>query len=186
MAAVRKAVGDDVAVYIDANNGYYPKQAIYMAREFEQLQVGWFEEPTLADDVPGLAEIRRAINIPVASGEHEYTKYGFRELIAGGGVDIAQPDVGRIGGITEWMKAAHLAHAFNLPVAPHAVQLVHLHVCCATPNLKVVEYLLNAELADRVWYTEFPEPRDGMWSPYPDRPGLGLELDPYSVERYAV
>ena len=186
VAAVRKAVGDDVAVYIDANNGYYPKQAIYMAREFEQLQVGWFEEPTLADDVPGLAEIRRAINIPVASGEHEYTKYGFRELIAGGGVDIAQPDVGRIGGITEWMKAAHLAHAFNLPVAPHAVQLVHLHVCCATPNLKVVEYLLNAELADRVWYTEFPEPRDGMWSPYPDRPGLGLELDPYSVERYAV
>jgi L-alanine-DL-glutamate epimerase-like enolase superfamily enzyme len=186
LAAVRKAVGDDVAVYIDANNGYYPKQAIYMAREFEQFQVGWFEEPTLADDIPGLAEIRRAINIPVASGEHEYTKYGFRELIAGGGVDIAQPDVGRVGGITEWMKAAHLAHAFNLPVAPHAFQLVHLHVCCATPNLKAVEYLVGAELADKVWYTEFPEPKDGMWSPYPDRPGLGLELDPYSVEKYAV
>ena len=84
------------------------------------------------------------------------------------------------------MKAAHLAHAFNLPVAPHAFQLVHLHVCCATPNLKVVEYLVGAELADKVWYTEFPEPRDGMWSPYPDRPGLGLELDPYSVEKYAV
>ena len=186
LAAVRKAVGDDVAVYIDANNGYYPKQAIYMAREFEQFQVGWFEEPTLADDIPGLAEIRRAIDIPVASGEHEYTKYGFRELIAGGGVDIAQPDVGRVGGVTEWMKAAHLAHAFNLPVAPHAVQLVHLHVCCATPNLKVVEYLVGAERVDQVWYTEFPEPKDGMWSPYPDRPGLGLELDPHAVEKYAV
>jgi L-alanine-DL-glutamate epimerase-like enolase superfamily enzyme len=186
LAAVRKAVGDDVAVYVDANNGYYPKQAIYMAKEFEQFQVGWFEEPTLADDIPGLAEIRRAINIPVASGEQEYTKYGFRELIAGGAVDIAQPDVGKIGGVTEWMKAAHLAHAFNLPVAPHAVQLVHLHVCCATPNLKVVEYLVGAELVDKVWYTEFPEPKDGMWSPYPDRPGLGLELDPYSVEKYAV
>jgi L-alanine-DL-glutamate epimerase-like enolase superfamily enzyme len=186
LAAVRKAVGDDVAIYIDANNGYYPKQAIYMAKEFEQFQVGWFEEPVLADDIPGLAEIRRATTIPVATGEHEYTKYGFRALIAGGGVDIVQPDVGRVGGVTEWMKVAHLAHSFNLPVAPHAVQLVHLHLTCATPNLKVVEYLGNSHEGDKIWYTEFPEHKDGMWSPYPDRPGLGLELDPHAVEKWAV
>lgn len=83
-------------------------------------------------------------------------------------------------------KVAHLAHAFNLPVAPHAVQLVHLHLACCTPNLKVVEYLGTAEETDRIWYTEFPEPKDGMWSPYPDRPGLGLELDPRAVRKYAV
>ena len=186
LAAVRKAVGDDVAIYVDANNGYYAKQAIYMAREFERFQVGWFEEPVLADDIRGLAEIRRAIDIPVATGEHEYTKYGFRELIAGGGADIVQPDVGRVGGVTEWMKVAHIAHAFNLPVAPHAVQLVHLHTTCATPNLKVVEYMNTALECDRVWYTEFPQQRDGMWSPFPDRPGLGLELDPHAVEKWAV
>ena len=186
LAAVRRAVGDDVAIYIDANNGYYPKQAIYMAKEFEQFQVGWFEEPVLADDIAGLAEIKHATSIPIATGEHEYTKHGFRELIAGGGVDIVQPDVGRVGGVTEWMKVAHMAHAFNLPVAPHAVQLVHLHVACATPNLKVVEYMNTALEGDRVWYTEFPQQNDGMWSPFPDKPGLGLELDPYAVERWAV
>ncbi len=186
LAAVRKAVGDDVIIYIDANNGYYPKQAIYMAKTFEQYQVSWFEEPVVPDDIQGLAEVRQATSIPVATGEHEYTKYGFRELIARGGTDIVQPDVGRVGGITEWMKVAHMAHAFDLPVAPHAVQLVHLHVACATPNLKVVEYMNVGLEGDRVWYTEFPQQKDGMWSPFPDKPGLGLELNPDAVKKWAV
>ncbi len=186
LAAVRKALGDDVAIYVDANNGYYPKQAIYMAREFEQYQVGWFEEPVLADDVEGLAQIRNATTIPIATGEHEYTKYGFRELIARGGADIVQPDVGRVGGITEWMKVAHIAHGFNLPVAPHAVQLVHLHLACATPNLKVVEYMNVGLQGDRVWYTEFPQQQNGVWAPFKDRPGLGLTLNPEAVARYSV
>ena len=186
VAAVRRALGNDVAIYIDANNGYHPKQAIYMAREFEQYQIGWFEEPVLADDIDGLARIAASTTIPVATGEHEYTKYGFKELISRGGADIVQPDVGRVGGITEWMKVAHMAHGFNLPVAPHGVQLVHLHLCCATPNLKVVEYLKVAHEADKIWYTEFPEHQKGMWSPYPDKLGLGLELNPESVEKYSV
>ena len=80
LEAVRRAVGDDVAIYVDANNGYYPKQAIYMAKEFERYQVGWFEEPVLADDIDGLARVSAATSIPVATGEHEYTKYGFKEL----------------------------------------------------------------------------------------------------------
>jgi L-alanine-DL-glutamate epimerase-like enolase superfamily enzyme len=186
LAAVRKAVGDDVEIFVDANNGYYAKQAIAIAPRLADYNVRWFEEPVLADDIAGLAAIARAITIPVATGEHEYTKYGFKELIAQGGADIVQPDVGRVGGVTEWLKVAHLAHAFNLPVAPHAVQLVHLHLACCTPNLRVVEYLGVSEASDRVWYTEFPEPRDGMWSPYPDRPGLGLELDPTAVRRFSV
>jgi L-alanine-DL-glutamate epimerase-like enolase superfamily enzyme len=186
LAAVRKAVGDDVEIFVDANNGYYAKQAIAMGRRFLDYNVRWFEEPVLADDIQGLAAIAKAIEIPVATGEHEYTKYGFKDLISQGGADIVQPDVGRVGGITEWMKVAHLAHAFNLPVAPHAVQLVHLHLACATPNLRVVEYLGTAEQTDKIWYTDFPEPKDGMWSPYSDRPGLGLELDPTAVRKYAV
>lgn len=128
----------------------------------------------------------RATTIPVATGEHEYTKYGFKDLIVRGGADIVQPDIGRVGGVTEWMKVAHLAHSFNLPVAPHAVQLVHLHCACATPNLKVVEYLGVSERSDRVWYTEFPEPKNGTWTPYKDRPGLGLELNPASVRKFKV
>jgi L-alanine-DL-glutamate epimerase-like enolase superfamily enzyme len=186
LAAVRKAVGDNVEIFVDANNGFYAKQAIGFARRMRDYDVHWFEEPVLADDIAGLAAIARAIDIPVATGEHEYTKYGFKELISQGGADIVQPDVGRVGGVTEWMKVAHMAHAFNLPVAPHAVQLVHLHLACATPNLKVVEYLGVSEETDRIFYTEFPEPKNGMWSPYPDRPGLGLELNPHAVERYSV
>lgn len=184
LAAVRAAVGDEVEILIDANNGYYAKQAIRMAREFEPHRVGWFEEPVLADDIEGLAAVARAIDIPVATGEHEYTKFGFRELIARGGADIVQPDIGRVGGVTEWIKVAHLAHAFNLPVAPHAFQVIHLHVACATPNLRIVEYLGVSEEFDKLVYTEFPEPVDGMWSPYPDKPGLGLELNPDAVKKY--
>ena len=186
VAAVRRAVGDDVALYLDANNGYYPKQAIYMAKEFAQYGVGFFEEPVMAQDVRGLAQIRDAIDIPLATGEQEYSKIGFRELISAGAVDIVQPDVATVGGITEWLKVAHMAEAFNLPVAPHLVQLVHLHLACATPNLKVVEYMSVAEQADREWYAEIPQHKDGMLSPFADKPGLGLELDPYAVEKWAV
>ncbi|NQW16038.1 MAG: mandelate racemase/muconate lactonizing enzyme family protein [Chloroflexi bacterium] len=184
--AVRTAVGDDVEIFVDANNGYYAKQAIRMAVEFEDYGVGWFEEPVLADDIAGLAAVASSTTIPVATGEHEYTKFGFKDLITAGGVDIVQPDIGRVGGVTEWMKVAHMAHAFNLPVAPHAFQLIHLHTACATPNLKVVEYLGSVESNDELWYTEFPKPVNGMWSPYPDRPGLGLELDPDVVKNNSI
>jgi L-alanine-DL-glutamate epimerase-like enolase superfamily enzyme len=183
---VRKAVGDNVEIYLDANGGYYAKQAIAMAKRFEEYNVGWLEEPVMADDIDGLAAISRATPIPIASGELEFSTYGFKELISRGGADIVQPDVGRVGGVTEWLKVAHMAHAFNLPVAPHAYQVIHLHLACATPNLKVVEHLSQTEEGDRIWYSEFPEPRDGMWSPYPDHPGLGLELDPTAVRLYSV
>ena len=183
---VRDAVGDEVEMFVDANNGYYAKQAIEMSRYFEEYGVRWFEEPVLADDIEGLIKVSQAIDMPVATGEHEYTKYGFKELLTRGAVDIVQPDVGRVGGITEWLKVAHMAHAFNLPVAPHGAQLVHLHLACATPNLKLVEYLGVVEKMDRFFYTSFPEPLNGMWSPYADRPGLGLELDPAVVKKYTV
>ena len=184
--AVRKAVGDNVTIFLDANNGYYRKQAIYMSKEFEQFQIGWLEDPLIPDDIPGMATISKSTSIPIATGEHEYTKYGFRDLVEKGGADIVQPDIGRVGGVTEWMKVAHLCQSFNLPIAPHAMQLPHLHVACAIPNLKVVEYMNVILEGDRIWYTDFPQQQNGMWSPFKDRPGLGLELDHYSVSKYSV
>lgn len=186
LEAVRKAIGDDVELYVDANNGYHAKQAIRMARHLEDYGVAWFEEPVLADDIDGLAAVARATPIPVASGEHEYTKYGFRDLIARGGADIVQPDVGRVGGITEWLKVAHLAHAFNLPVAPHAYAPVHLHLAMATPNLRVVEVLNMESASNERWFTELPPIQGGRWKPFADRPGLGLALHPDAVRRMAV
>lgn len=187
LAAVRDAVGDDVEIYVDANNGYKAKQAIKMSQIFEQFDVAWFEEPVLADDIPGLAQVSQATTIPVATGEHEYTKYGFRDLLVAGAVDIVQPDVHRVTGITEWMKVAAMADAFNLPVAPHAVSLVHLHCAMATPNLKVVEVLGAEEQSNGVWWTEVPPyGDDGTWKPFADRPGLGLEISPDALKNNVV
>ena len=186
LEAVRKAVGDDIEILIDANNGYYAKQAIRMSHQFEQFNVGWFEEPVLADDIEGLAAISRATDIPVATGEHEYTKFGFKELISRGGADIAQPDIGRVGGVTEWMKVAHLAHAFNLPVAPHAYGLLHLHCTMATPNLRIVE-VLGAEMERwEVLFEDYPPVVNGQWKPFEDRPGLGLTPDQDTIRNLSV
>ena len=183
---VRKSVGDDIEIFVDANWGYYPKQAIMMAKQFENYNIGWFEEPTTAEDIAGLSEIRHSISMPLASGELEYSKYGFKELISRGGCDIAQPDVGHVGGITEWLKIAHIAHSFNIQIAPHAHQLVHLHLGCATPNLKVIEYMNTSLEIDRIFFNEFPQQKGGMWKPFHDKPGLGLDLNPKAVEKWAV
>ncbi len=186
VAAVRKAVGYDVALYVDANSGYHPKQAIYLAKEFEQSQVGWFEEPVLTEDVEGLARIVESTTIPIATGEQEYSVHGFRRLLSADAVDIVQPDVFRVGGVSAWLKIAELARVFNRPIAPHIAPAVHLHLACTIPNLKALEYRDVDVEADRGWYQDVPELKEGMWSPFPDRPGLGLELDPYAVERWAV
>jgi len=150
------------------------------------LNVGWFEEPVLADDIPGLAQVVANTTIPVATGEHEYTKYGFRDLITAGAVDIVQADIGRVGGVTEWMKISHIAAAFNLPVAPHAYCLQHLHPAMATPNLIVVE-MLGIEWDPMVkWLVDPPMPDGGYWKPDPERLGNGIELNPHAVAKYKL
>ncbi len=186
LEAVRKAVGDDIEILVDANNGYYAKQAIRMSHQFEQFNVAWFEEPVLADDIEGLAAIARATDIPVASGEHEYTKFGFKDLISQGGADIVQPDIGRVGGVTEWMKVAHLAHAFNLPVAPHAYGVLHLHCTMATPNLRIVEATGPEMERWNILFDDVPPILNGRWKPFDDRPGLGLFPNQDTVRNLAV
>ena len=186
VAAVRKTLGDEATIYIDANNGYYAKQAIRLAESFKAFNVGWFEEPVLADDIPGLAQVAANTTIPVATGEHEYTKYGFRDLITAGAVDIVQADIGRVGGVTEWMKISHIAAAFNLPMAPHAYCLQHLHPAMATPNLMVVE-MLGIEWDPMIkWLVDPPMPDGGYWKPDPERPGNGIELNPHAVAKYKL
>jgi L-alanine-DL-glutamate epimerase-like enolase superfamily enzyme len=104
-----------------------------------------------------------------------------------GAVDIVQPDVHRVTGITEWIKVAAMADAFNLPVAPHPVSLVHLHCAMATPNPKVVEVLGADEHSQHVWWTEVPPyGDDGTWNPFADRPGLGLEINPDSLKNNLI
>lgn len=183
VAAVRRAVGDDVEIYVDANGSYRAKQAVDVARRLEELRVGWFEEPVHAADREGLATVAARTTVPVAAGEFEYHLYAFRSLLAAGAIDIVQADVGRVGGVTPWLKIARLAEAFNVPVAPHAFDVVHLHLLCATPNAMVLEHL---GIFDDLPYRKRPLPRNGELTPLPDEPGHGLQLDPDGVARFQV
>ena len=167
--------------------GYNVKQAIRMSHKFEEYDVRWFEEPVLADNIDGLAEIARSTEIPVATGENEYTRHGFKELIARGGADIVQP-VGRVGGVTEWMKVASLADSVCLLIAPHGVSNVHLQVCMCIPNLRAVEYFDGGwvRIGRKKMFTDSPIPVDGQWKPDPDKLGIGFELDPDAVKSLSV
>ena len=185
--AVRKALGSEIEIMIDANNGYTVTQAIKAGRAFEKYDVAWFEEPVWPDDIKGSAEVASALDTPVASGELEYTRYGFRDLIVNGAIDIAQPDATACGGITEWIKIAHMASAWNMPVAPHGEHEVHMHLVAAVPNGSYVEYFLREAdiMKEMLLFIGAPETVDG-WLEIPPRPGLGLEFDEKILKKYRV
>ena len=186
LAAVRQAVGEDVEIYVDANWGYYVKQAIRMAKEFEPYRVGWFEEPVMADDIEGLAAVAKAIDIPVATGEHEYTKYGFRDLIARGGADIIQPNVRDIGGYSGGLQAAAMAQAFNVQMAmggnwPH----INMHLHAGVPNGGWVEFHWKGWRAVEALFDGASSPING-WVTLPEAPGLGFTPKTGIVQDFAV
>ncbi len=175
--AVREAVGPDIEIMVDANNAYSPLEALRIARRIEDLDIYWFEEPVHAEDYEGLAKVRQGTCIPIATGENEYTRYGFRDLIACGGADILQPDANVLGGITEFRHIASLASAHNLPVAPHGSALLHVHLVAAISNGLIVEHVVTEGSGRRsLIHGDLTLDADGMVSP-PNKPGLGVTLD---------
>ena len=183
---VREAVGPGVKLMVDANCAYRYYEAIEIARKMEPYDIFWFEEPVNPDDYEGHRLVSRATTIPVATGENEYTRYGFRDLIERRCAAILQPDALVMGGITEFMKIAALAQAHDLPVAPHGNQDVHVHLVAAIPNGLTVEYYRGS--TDPMWATMFRhalEVRDGCVSP-PDRPGMGIELNEEALAPYRI
>jgi L-alanine-DL-glutamate epimerase-like enolase superfamily enzyme len=184
--AVRGAIGPDVRLMVDANCAYTAFDAIRIAHELEPLDVYWFEEPVMPDDLRGLARVARSTRIPVAAGENEYTRYGFRDLIDRGDVGILNPDAQFLGGATEFLKVCALAQAHDLPVAPHGDHDVHVHLATAVANGLTVEYappgsdpLRDLFQADRLPLL------DGSVRP-PDRPGFGLVLNEAALAGYRV
>lgn len=183
----REAVGPDVRLMVDANNAYRHYEAIEFARKAEPYDVFWFEEPVEPDDYIGQREVTRATSIPIAAGENEYTRYGFRDLINHRAVDILQPDALVMGGVTEFMKVAALAQANDLDIAPHGSQYVHIHLVAAIPNGLILEYYRENfdPMHGKIWAHDL-EIVDGFVKA-PDRPGFGLEpmwdtLAPYRVD----
>lgn len=187
---VRAAVGDDFDILVDVNNAYFPHTAIKIARRLEEYRVWHFEEPLAAHDHAGYAALAAAVDIPIAAGEQEYTKWQFRDLILNANIDILQPNVTKCGGITEFKKIAALAETFSKPITVHNTQptigtVAHLHLWASTPNCvypqeyNIEPYPLRDDFP--IW-KEPILPNNGRMVP-PSGPGLGVELDEEVVRR---
>ena len=173
---VREAIGPDIALMLDANNCWDAATAVHFANNVRECDIYFFEEPVFADDIPGLARFKRGTDIPLASGEHEYTKFGVRDLVLAGAADVVQVDITRVGGYTEALKVAAITQAWNLKFAPHAMEHMHLHIVSAVPNALFLERLILFEEITGCIYRNPPMPAGGYMQ-IPDLPGLGLELD---------
>ncbi|MBS27908.1 MAG: hypothetical protein CL566_03150 [Alphaproteobacteria bacterium] len=179
---VREALGDDMEILVDANQRWDVATNIRVGRMLEEFNLYWYEEPVLADNIAQCAEVAGAIAIPVATGENEYTRYGFRDLIEARAAQYLNPDIHRCGGFSEMMKISHLAAAYDVKIAPHLVPELSIHVLAAIPNAALVEVLAGAP--DDLWEHP-PEIVDGHMAP-PDRPGHGMTFTAEALKNYTA
>jgi L-alanine-DL-glutamate epimerase-like enolase superfamily enzyme len=178
LGAVREAVGAGWDIMTDANQGFSLPEAIRRARHLEALDIAWFEEPMPADDVGAHRELSRHTSVPIAVGESLYSISQFKDYLQAGACSIVQVDVARIGGITPWLKVAHMAEAFNVPVCPHFLMELHVGLCCAVPNSRWVEYIPQLDTLTRTQLAI----RDGRAYASAE-PGLGIDWDWDAVGR---
>jgi D-galactarolactone cycloisomerase len=197
--AVREAIGPDIALMVDANHAYDAVAAIRLGRMIEADNIGWFEEPVPPEDVAGYRAVKAAISIPIAGGECEFTRFGFRDILALRAIDIIQPDTCAAGGLSECKKIADMAEAFGVRYNPHvwgtgiaiaaSLQLLAVLPSHTPPSLAPVAPMLEF---DR---TEHPIRQSLLVQPIehtkgvvrvPDAPGLGIEVDREVLARFAV
>jgi L-alanine-DL-glutamate epimerase-like enolase superfamily enzyme len=181
LAAVRKAVGDGFEIMTDANQAFSLDEALRRADRLRELDLAWIEEPMPADDIDGHVRLSASTGTPIAIGESLYSIRHFREYMARGGCRIVQVDVARIGGITPWLKVAHAAEAFDMPVCPHFLMELHVSLTCAVPNGKYVEYI--PQLDDLT--TKGMAVENGM-AVAPSEPGIGIAWDWDAVKARSV
>ena len=182
VSATRRHLGDDFPLMVDANMKWSVDEAIRRARAFRDFDLVWLEEPIIPDDVAGHVRVMQEGGVPIATGENFRTLWEFKQMIAAGGVSYPEPDVTNCGGITPFMKIAHLAEAFNLPLTSHGAHDVTVHLLAAVPNRFYLEthgFGLDSYIADPM------EIRDGM-AIAPDRPGHGIEFDWKGLEAHAA
>lgn len=181
LTAVRDAVGPAFEIMTDANQRFTVDEAIRRARCLTPLDIAWLEEPLPADDLSGHQRLSESTSLPVAVGESLYSPQHFREYLQRGACSIVQVDVARIGGITPWLKVAHLGETFNVPVCPHFLMELHVSLCAAVPNARWVEYIPQIDSLT----TEPMRIEDGHAIPS-DAPGLGIAWDFDAINRSAV
>lgn len=179
VAAMRKHLGGDFPLMVDANMKWTVDEAIRAARAFAPFDLTWLEEPISPDDVAGHARVVREGGLPIAAGENLRTLWDFKHLIASGGVTYPEPDVTNCGGITHFMKIAHLAESFNLPVTSHGAHDVTVHLLAATPNRSYLE--AHGFGLDR--YIANPLRIEEGFAIAPSTPGHGIAFDWVALDR---
>lgn len=190
--AVRRAIGDDVALMVDANCAYSVSSAIKVGRKLEDLDVSWLEEPIPPENIEGYTQVSGALDLPIAAGESLFTRYDFRDIITRHAVDIIQPAIARTGGVSEAKKIIDLASAYDVPVAPFtglcsAVGLAAtLHLSSSTPDFLAQELeVLPNPLREDLLMERIDLPRNSFLD-VPKKPGLGIEINGESLRRYAI
>ena len=181
IAQLRETVGDGVEIMADAYMGWTLDYAKRMLPLLAPYNLRWLEEPLIADDIAGYAELRAMNVIPISGGEHEFTLRGFRDVVEQRAMDVIQFDINRVGGITQAQKIVALAEAFDISVIPHAGQMHNYHVVMANIACPMAEYFpkVPVEVGNELfWYIFDGEPvaEEGYVSLPEDRPGLGLTL----------
>ena len=177
--AVREAIGPEVDLMADVNQRLNVEQAVRLGRRLEEFNLRWLEEPVPAHDLEGCARVAAALDTPIAIGENESDRYGFRRILEMKAADVLMPDLARIGGFTEFLKVAHMAEAYDVPVSPHIYPEQSLQLMGSLPNAIYLEYM--------PWfsplYLETIQIRNGK-ALLPQKPGIGFTFDPEAIERY--
>jgi len=181
VGAVRAAIGPGIALMADANQGFTVDHAIRLGRRLEEFDLAWFEEPVPAYDLEGSARVAAALDTPIASGETEYARYGFRDMLRAKAADVLMPDLARVGGVSEFVKVAHMADAVDVPVSSHIFTEHSLTLMAALGNATYLEHMPWFETLIR----EKLELSDGAFL-VPERPGFGFTFDPDAIERYRL
>lgn len=184
----RAAIGPEVGLFVDANGALSPRQALAFAERCVEHGVSWFEEPVSSDDLAGLSVVRARIpaTIEVAAGEYGYDPAYFDRMLCAGAVDVLQADATRCCGLTGFLAASALCDARNTDLSAHTAPALHLHVCCAVPRLRHIEWFHDHVRIEAMLFDGAPRPDRGMIRPDLDRSGLGLSFRRADAERYAV
>jgi L-alanine-DL-glutamate epimerase-like enolase superfamily enzyme len=178
LTAVREAMGPTFEIMVDANQAFTVSEAIRRARAFEPIDLAWFEEPLPAEDLGGHVRLAASTSLPIAVGESIYHPSHFREYLAREACSIVQADVARIGGITPWLKVAHLAESFNVAICPHFLMELHVSLCAAVPNAAWVEWIPQLDDITENRMTV----RDGKAVPS-NEPGIGIAWDVKAIAK---
>lgn len=186
--AARKAIGADAALFVDANGAYTAKQAIALAERFAESGVTWFEEPVSSDHLDDMRLVRELVpaGMDVAAGEYGYSPFYFRQMLSSEAVDVLQLDATRCCGFTGFLTGAAIASSFGCPLSAHCAPSLHMHIACAVPGFRNVEYFHDHVRIEKMLFDGFIPARDGQLEPDRSRPGLGLIFKHRDAERFAV